>query len=159
MQKLILLVVVLFTFLAVESRAQDVSPVMSGDQVVDLIASVYNTPAHRFLLKSLDGPDGRGFRVVYVHNGKRYTLDHDWWVDGIQIWVRPDGTSHPNPPADAFADEDMDGVVDFGTDGDVRIFAVANHYHDGSAAMGMEHSPYWQNICNEALIGLRAAVG
>jgi len=149
---------IIIIFSVEESHAQDVKPVMSKDQVVNLVARVYQSPAKKFLSKSLNGPDNRGFRVVFIHNGKRYTLDHNWWTDGVQVWVRPNGTSHPSPPANAFADKNTDGIVDFGTDGHNKIFAVANTYYEGSEAKGLEHRPYWQNIYDEALSGLRTTL-
>lgn len=140
------------------SFATNPDPAVNREQLTSLVASVYDAPAHKFVLKQIDGPNNRGFRVVFVHNGNRYTFDHDWWVGGIQIWIRPDGTSHPDVPADAFSDDNMDGIVDFGTDGHMRIFAVADHYGSHSEGEGSEHQPYWQKIYNEALVGLQATL-
>ena len=161
MRKLFCLVstlVVLVTFSAGKSHAQEVKPMMSEKQVTDLVFRVYDAPTGKFLSKQLNGPDHRGFRVVFVHSGKRYTLDHEWWVDGIQIWIRPNGTSHPSVSADVLGDQNTDGVVDFGSDGHMRIFVAPNYFGDGTVTKGLEHQPYWQKIYNEALAGLEATL-
>ena len=143
-----------------EVYAQNASPTMTKEQVTDLVARVYDAPTGKFLLKQLNGQDKRSFRVVFVHNGKRYPLDHNLGVDGIQAWIRPNGTSHPNPPVNAFTDANTDGIVDSGTDtdGHARIFAVADSYYKGSAATGLEHRSYWQKIYDEMLAGLQATL-
>lgn len=150
-------------FFGAESYAQDIKPVMGKKRVSDLVARVYGAPKNKFVLKQMVriGPDG-SFRVVFVHNGKRYTFDRyrsGGFLDDIQVWIRPDGTSHPSRPADVVFDSNADGVVDQGSDGRDKIFAAANHYREGSAAEGLKYRSYWQGVYNEALVGLEATLG
>ncbi len=158
MKKLILAFVALIVLSNLTVSAEDITkPIMEKEEVFSLIDSAYNAPASTFLLKKLDRPDHRGIRVVYVHEGRRYTLDHNWWIDGIQIWVRDDGTSDPRL-ANALSDTEVDGEVDSGTDGHIRIFAKKDHYHEGSSAEGLEYQSYWQDVYNQALASLRAVL-
>lgn len=128
----------------------------SPQLVQDLIARTYRAAPDTFLLKRMNGPEG-GFRVVFVHEGTRYTLDHDYWVEGIQVWERPNGTGGVDG-SDAYADRDDDGVVDFGTDGHYRIFAPANYHHDGSPERGLQHRAYWQERYSRAILALQATL-
>jgi len=148
------------SFLTAESHAQDTTahPAMTKEQIANLVSRVRDAPTEEFLLASIGEPDAHRFRVVFVYNSKRFTFDHNCWVKGIQVWIRPDGTYHPNPVANAIADSNADGVVDFGTDGNVRIFATAGHSHEGSPAEGEEHRTHWQRAYNEALAGLEATL-
>jgi len=157
MRKLVLFVVVcatLVAFSAPVASAQDIKPAFDQEQVINLVTKVYNTPANDFLLKV--GPD-HGYRVVFVFEGTRYTFDYNYWAKGIQIWLRPDGTSHPDLVAHCVADENLDGLIDFGSDGH-RVFAVADHYRDGSASVGAEYQSHWQAVLNDALTGLASIV-
>ena len=95
--------------------------------------------------------------MVYVYNGKRYTFEHSW-TRGLQIFFRPKGTSYPDVLADVMDDSNMDGFVDFGSDGHGKIFRAANYRRDGSPAKGTMHKPHWQAALNEALIGLAATI-
>ena len=96
----------------IHKSSDDVKPIMGQEQLIALIDSVYQATPQSFLLKQLNGPDGRGFRVVFVHHDTRYTLDHNWWTDGIQIWSRPNGTSQTDYNADYAIDKDMDGKAE-----------------------------------------------
>jgi len=145
--------VVLVMFSATESHAQNVTPTMSERQVADLVARVHKAPAGKFLLKEIRGPDDQDFRVVFIHNDKWYSVDYNLWVKGLYIWIRPDGASDARG-ADALGDENLDGIVDLGTDGHDKMFSVANSQQDGSEAKGLKHQPYWQDIYNEFLAGL-----
>ena len=151
---LVCVLVALIVFSVAWNYIQNAELAMDEERVTNLIARVYEAPADKFRVKQLDGPHGRGFRVVFAYNGMHYTFDHDWWVDGVYIWMH----RLTRLPPDAFADRDMDGIVDFGTDGQDKIFAVANFYEEGSAARGLEHQPYWQGIYGEAFVGLEVTL-
>ncbi|MFH0853347.1 MAG: hypothetical protein V1853_02980 [bacterium] len=161
MQKLVLLGI-LFAFIVFSSpeiQAQnDISPIMSKEEVAELISDVYDAPAQKFLYRSFNGPDGRGVRVVFVYNGNRYTFDHDWFIDGILFWIRPDGTYSPNLLANEIYDKNMDGLVDLGTDGQEHLFAIANALYNNSVPVGSEHQQYWQDKFFEALAGLKVTL-
>ncbi|MCD4760392.1 hypothetical protein K8R42_00660 [bacterium] len=133
---------------------------MSKEQIADLIVSVYNAPAENFILKSFckAGIPERmqDFRVEFVYQNKHYILNYYQIKDLIHVWVRPEGA--PPPSTHALSDENIDGVVDHGTNGGTRLFASTSYYQNGSATQGMEHQSYWQEIYNEALAGLRATI-
>ena len=133
---------------------------LSSHELKEIIAQVYEAPAKKFLLKNTEPPKlvamelcdpkdcdlsnyRSGFRIVFVCENKRYTVDHNWWIHGIQFWVRPNGTSDPRLAVGA-DDRDLDGVVEFGTDGNVRIF-------DEKSQEGLKWKPYWQEKYNEML--------
>lgn len=109
MSKLVLLVVVSVVLAAVSVTAvsaKDVQPVMNQEQVIGLINRAYEAPGYKFLKPN---EWQCGLRVVYVHEGVRYTFEHTW-NGGIQIYLRPDGTSYPSVEADFMCDENSDGV-------------------------------------------------
>lgn len=152
-----------FFFAFILAAATLVAPTASADGVSDvrtLIQETYRADPERFIWKQMNGPDDRGFRVVFVHEGRRYTVDHDWWTDGIQIWERPDGTGGLSV-VDAYADNNSDGVVDFGADGE-RLYVGPDHRRLGltgqRATQGAENRALWQRRYDRALIALAATV-
>ena len=98
---------------------------VAQEQLKALIDDAYQAPAQCFELKRTDGPDGRGLRVVFIYQDVRYTLDHDWWADGIQVWARPDGTNQAGYSADHARDEDMDGQAEHRHSKQENLYATA----------------------------------
>lgn len=159
MRTAMLVVTVLFitTFFTISTNAAETKMSFTKERVIDLITKVYKAPANKFLLKSLDDPSGEGgFRVVFVHQDKRYTMDYRWWGEGVAVWIRPNGTTD-NLSVDAFSDGNADGVVDFGTDR-VRVFAIKDHFYEDSKAEGAEYQAYWQKVYNAFLVSLEATI-
>ena len=145
----LVLAVVLLTISATTILAADPSPIVNYKQLMELVDSVYQAPASKFLLKELDGPNNCGFRVVYVYQNRRYTLDYKWHTPGFQAWVRPEGSGDLKS-IEAFSDDNQDGVVNFGTDGGPKIFR--------SQVEGLEYESYWQGHYNDAIAGLKATL-
>lgn len=153
---LVVTVLLVTTFFVISANAAD-SQTFTKEQVIDLVAKVYKAPASKFLLKSLDDPSGKGgFRVVFVHQDKRYTMDYKWWGEGVAVWVRPKGTTD-DLSVDAFSDDNADGVVDFGTDR-VRVFRIKDYGYEGSEAEGAEYQVYWQEVYTSFLAALKATI-
>ena len=149
-------IVVLIVFSAVKSQSQNnMDSVMTKEEVADLFVSVYETPAHKFLLKSLGNPESKGFRVVFVYSGKRYTVDHNWHMGGLQVWYRPEGTYHPNPKAEAFVDKNEDGVIDWSWETPKEGETYIELFPGMDFSTGGKHQP----VYNEMLTGLKTIVG
>ncbi len=127
-----------------------------GQKVKSLVDAVYKSKPGTFTTMRRDGPDKRGFRIVYEHADKRYTFDHNWWVDGIQVWVRPKGTTDISS-VDGLADKNMDGKVDMGSDSK-RIFVRADFFSWGNPQEGGEHEKLWQQVYDDALVGLETVM-
>lgn len=151
MVKIILVVfLVIFSTGVVASQSnQNLESVVSQEDLKKLIDRVYKTPANKFLSRSLNGPDGRGFRIVFAHKGKRYTVDHDWYTNGVQVWIR---RSKEEQYPDVFRDSQMSGIVDSGSSNGQKIFSV-----EGS--VGDEYQIFWQEEYNQMLAGLQKALG
>ncbi|MBP9836775.1 MAG: hypothetical protein KBC78_02995 [Candidatus Pacebacteria bacterium] len=146
MIKIILVVFfVIFSTGAVASQSnQNLESVVSQEDLKKLIDRVYKTSANKFLSMRFDGPQGRGFRIVFNHKGKKYTVDHDWHTEGIQVWVRK-SKDEQNP--DVFGDKQMTGVVDYGSDGGHKYLSLEE-------SVGDEHQLYWQEEYNQMIVGL-----
>jgi len=143
-----LLPIIFLTVFATSAQAENMAMVKSEDGLRDLVARVYDAPARKFLVKELNGPNGTGFRIVFSHEGKTYTVDHDWYEKGIQVWVR---RSKSQEHADVFGDSEMTAVVDYGSASGLKYFSLEEDE-------GSEHQPYWQEEYNKMLIGLEIAL-
>ena len=129
----------------------------------NIVVATYNAPAKKFLLKETK-PENNGFQIVFVHNGRRYTVQHNWICDGIQFFFRPNGTHGPDSRS-AVIDVNSDGVVDFGGggDNDKKTFLnpdpFSSAYNQGQPVKGTEHHPYWQKEYEEMIFALKKVVG
>lgn len=151
MVKIILVVfLVIFSTGVVASQSiQNLESVASQEDLKNLVDRVYQAPANKFLSRSLNGPDGRGFRIVFDHKGKRYTVDHDWHVEGIQVWVRRNkDQKHP----DVFGDKQMTGIVDYGSSNGIKFLSLEE-------SVGDEYQIFWQEEYNQMLSGLQKILG
>jgi hypothetical protein len=151
------LLVVLMIFLSsLGSYAQDITPVMSQEEVISLIDSVYKAPAQKFLLKQLDKLDGPSLHVVYVHNDNRYTLDYYQQTGGIWVYTRPNGTSNPDL-VETVHDENTDGIADpVLASFDAIEQALGVDAADQKRLEFQSQQGGLQELYNKALIGLRA---
>lgn len=163
MQKILALLITFFVGMlsVVSAQPQDDLENASLDkkeEIENLIQATYAADPSTFLFKSLDAPvDGEGFRVLFVYEGKRYTLDHDWFMEGIRIWVRPEEDRHV-VLADALGDINADGRVNYGTNGDDKVFNAPGAFGPSHEGSGEQHRPYWQDVYEEALRGWQAAL-
>lgn len=136
-----------------------ITPTHTKEQMTDLVAKLYDAPTSKFLSKELNGPDGKGVRVVFVQNGTRYTLDVDWYATGIAIWQRPEGTIHPNPKAYAYGDSQADGVIDDGV-GHPTLpdFRIGGEIAKDLGIKNPEYRSRWQVVYEKALADLEATL-
>ena len=150
-----LLLLVVMPVIFAEVSNDEIVNLFTKDEIIDLVIDTHEAPARMFLLKSLNNPmkssnnptrDDPSFRVVFLCEGERYTFDWNWWVGGIQVWIASEDRLTL-----VFADTNIDGVVDFGTDGLVRVFSAEGRYPD-SKAEGLEYQIYWQEIYDDFLL-------
>lgn len=121
-----------------------IEPMLDEQGLKALVEAVGKTPSNYFLSKSLGGPKGNGFRIVFIYKGEKYTVDYNWHIEGVQVWVRQNGKKDP----DVFGDQQMTGVVSFGSEeGGSKRFTLEE-------PIGDEYQSYWQEKYNQMLVGL-----
>jgi hypothetical protein len=133
--------------------ATSVQAGMSKNKIQKLVNGIHRAPSSSFLLKSHKCYRERGTRIVFVHEKTRYTVDADCWISGFQIWIRPDGTSHPRKLAEIITDTDYDGIVDSGSGATEGVFTDPT-----SSREGKQYQKHWQGVYNKALRAIEAVL-
>ncbi|OGE77925.1 MAG: hypothetical protein A2751_02675 [Candidatus Doudnabacteria bacterium RIFCSPHIGHO2_01_FULL_46_14] len=117
--------------------------VSESRKIADFIHDSAN--AKKFLSREVDR---NAIQVVFVFEGKRYTVNAGNGHSVLSYWVRPSGTvSSDRVSLSIFYDTDVDGVVDFGTKG-----VTEDHLFNRNSNRGIEHIPYWQEQYRSAVV-------
>lgn len=97
-----------------------------------------------------------GFRVVLISEGRRYTVDYRWWVGGLEVYERPDGTGGDRSLM-CYRDVNLDGIVDYGIRGGECVRRPITPYVPNVTTPFEEYEAY-QARYERVLVALRAAI-
>jgi len=157
----------LLSFFFITPTTADAASKADVQKVVELMFSPSTNS--KVLLKEVKTAEKDDIQVVFVENGKRYTL----WYSGNRIikddadshwlafWVRPDGTSGQESMI-TWTDNGMDGNVDFGIIGKNRPDSVRKLFREDKVydfesrtkklvIEGEEYRSHWQAQHDEAI--------
>ena len=151
--------VLMFMFLVAvtetNQQAQNSEPEFNRERLLGLMAHAYTSPPEMSFFRTSrpDWPEG-SFRMVFVHDERRYILEHiaplnNGGVGGlVHIWIRRDRTS--GNIRNYVLDLQADGVVDQGND---TISSSARQFRRNQK-IGSEFEPHWQRVYDDALVAL-----
>lgn len=159
--KKIILVAIGLVSLSSQVEAQDVSPVMTGEEVRVLAGRALEAPASRFTSKLIERTSDEDttaikMRLEFSNGGKRYIFYVNLSGEaGISILRGIEGELTYTP--EYVADRNMDGAVDHGFRGIMEKLFQADT-GSGKVIKGEENRANWQQMYNEGLQALRAVI-